>query len=466
MPELILYNSLSRLCETFKPISEGHVGLYSCGPTVYNYPHIGNYRAYLFNDLLARTLSWCGYDVTHIMNITDVDDKTIRNSKKEETALAEFTSRYTQAFLEDLASLNIESISRHPRATDHIPEMIELIQKLIDRGFAYCGDDGSIYFSISSFNAYGSLAHLDQQSLKAGASGRVNSDEYTKDHVHDFALWKAWSTDDGNVGWDSPWGRGRPGWHIECSVMSMKYLGTHFDIHAGGIDLLFPHHENEIAQSECASGETFVNYWVHNAWLLVDGKKMAKRDGNFYTLRDLIESNYHPLAYRMFCLSSHYRQPLNFTFDALDAASTGYQNLIRDCAAIKHSCLKNSAKGHRDERVLTSFTNALCDDLNSPQALAVIFEYIKELHREGVHNNEHASADAYETLRAVDQVLGLRLINDEQEEIPTHIRELAEKRFAARQQRDWSGADALRMRIEQEGWTIEDHTDRYQLWRS
>lgn len=460
--ELFLYNSASRSKELFRPLKEGFVGMYSCGPTVYNFPHIGNYRAYLAQDFAARVLKYNGYDVTHVMNITDVDDKTIRDSRAAGKSLATFTREFTAAFLQDLSDLNITTITYHPKATLHIQEMIELISSLLAKGIAYQADDGSVYFSISRFPYYGSLSHIDAELLRSGASGRVDNDEYSKDNVQDFALWKAWDEEDGSVAWESPFGKGRPGWHIECSAMSMKYLGNHFDIHSGGIDLLFPHHENEIAQSQAASGEPFVNYWLHNEWLLVDGKKMAKRLGNFTTLRDLIAQDYEPLAYRFFCLSAHYRQSLNFTFKALDSAQQGYVNLRNDILRIAEHASQNQLllPSEKLKEEITSyesaFHQALNDDMNAPQALAHVFDFIRHIH---ATEKIFSSADyrlCFDALLKWDEALGLGLSEIQPDAIPDDVRALARERDLARLNNDWEQADAIRRAIEERGYVIED----------
>lgn len=312
------YNSLSRSLEDFQPQDVGCVGLYTCGPTVYNFAHIGNFRAYVFEDILRRSLEFEGYTVRQVMNLTDVDDKTIRGALAEKVALRDYTKRYKEAFFTDLKTLGIEPAEVYPAATDHIPEMIALITKLFEKGVAYQSEDGSVYFSVSKFANYGRLARLDRDGMRSGV--RISNDEYEKDAVGDFAVWKAWDEKDGDVWWESPWGRGRPGWHIECSAMSMKYLGETFDLHTGGIDNLFPHHENEIAQAEAATGRPFVRTWLHCAHLRVNGEKMSKSAGNFFTLRDLMEKGYTGREVRYVLLGAHYRQPLNFTFDALAGA--------------------------------------------------------------------------------------------------------------------------------------------------
>ena len=371
---LRVFNTLTRKKEDFVPLKPPRVGLYSCGPTVYDYPHIGNYRAYVFCDLLKRYLKYRGFQVEHVMNITDVDDKTIRDSQKQKISLKEFTQKYENAFFEDLETLNILPADVFSRATEHIKEMIALIQKLIDKGFAYKSDDG-IYYSIRKFKDYGRLARINVDELEAGASGRVKADEYSKESANDFALWKFRTPEDGDVFWEAPFGRGRPGWHIECSAMSMKYLGEQFDIHTGGTDLIFPHHQNEIAQSEAATGKRFVKYWLHNEWLLVDGKKMSKSLGNFYTLRDVLAKGYDPISVRYHMLGTHYRQQLNFTFAGLDAAKQSL-NRIQDCydklltaSAPRH----NPAVHKRIEQLKKEFTEAMDNDLDTPPALAALF---------------------------------------------------------------------------------------------
>src|SRR3989338_8353872 len=307
---LKLYNTLTRKKEVFKPIKDKIVNLYTCGPTIYDYAHIGNFRAYICSDILKRYLKYKGFKVKHIMNITDVDDKTIKGANQQKISLKDYTKKYEKIFFEDIEALNIDKADVFPKATEHIKEMIDLVKKLLKNGIAYKSEDGSIYYDISKFKDYGKLSHTKIKELKEGA--RVNQDSYEKESANDFALWKAYHEEDGNIFWQTEIGKGRPGWHIECSAMSMKYLGSHFDIHAGGVDLVFPHHENEIAQSEAFTGKKFVNYWFHNEHLLVDGRKMSKSLGNYYTLRDLLTKNYNPKAIRYLLLSTHYRQQLNF----------------------------------------------------------------------------------------------------------------------------------------------------------
>jgi cysteinyl-tRNA synthetase len=446
MTDLKLYNTLTRKIETFKPITDKKVGLYTCGPTVYNYPHIGNYRAYITADILKRTLATNGYQVNHVMNLTDVDDKTIRDSQKEHKTLKEFTEYYTEKFYEDLATLDIQPASTYTKATDYIKEMVTIIEKLIEKDFAYTDDSGSVYFNVQSWKDYGHLSGLDLQTLKENAAGRIKKDNYDKENAHDFALWKAWDEADGEVFWETSLGKGRPGWHIECSAMSTKHLGNHFDIHTGGIDLIFPHHENEIAQSECSTGEHFVNYWVHNEWLLVEGKKMSKSDENFITVQELIKKGYSPLAYRYFLLQAHYRKQLNFTWEALDAAEKGLTNLYRTIQSL------GSVVGESDEKYVSKFNEHLTEDLNTPQATAVLHEMLKsDLPK------EVKLATVYE----FDKILGLGLSNIQKTdiEIPDAVTQLAKEREIARKEKNWAESDRLRDEITSLGFDVKDTED-------
>lgn len=447
---LNLYNSLSRSLEEFKPIDPAgtKVGLYTCGPTVYNFPHIGNYRAYLFADSLKRTLIYLGYDVNHIMNITDIDDKTIRDSQKEGKTLMEFTEFYTAEFYKDRDALNILPATTYTKATDYVSEMVAIIETLLEKGFAYKSDDGSVYFDIAKDAEYGKLSHLDLGELKSNASGRIKSDEYDKEHIQDFALWKAWDAADGDVFWETSLGKGRPGWHIECSAMSMKNLGEHFDIHTGGRDNMFPHHENEIAQSECSSGKKFVNYWLHNEWLLVDGKKMAKSAGNFYTLRDLMDKGFDPLVFRYLALQTHYRTPFNFTWDSLKAAQAGllgfqqFYMLLGDVAF---------SPSDVSESYVAEFTEAVSDDLNMPKALAVA----SKLRRD----SELSPASKKATLLNFDAVLGLELETLDGIVFPPEVKTMIADRDAAREAKDWETSDALRASLVQSGYNVYDTAD-------
>jgi cysteinyl-tRNA synthetase len=452
---LRFYNTLTRYKDDFHALEPGQVRMYTCGPTVYNYPHIGNYRAYIFEDLLRRYLKYRGYAVTQVMNLTDVEDKAIRDSQKAGMSLHDFTAIYTRAFFEDLRTLNIEPAEVYPAATDHIPEMVALITQLQECGYTY-SMDGSIYYRIDRFPDYGKLSHLDAETLQRGASGRVDSDEYTKDDVRDFALWKAWTPDDGDVYWETELGKGRPGWHIECSAMSMKYLGKHFDIHTGGEDNIFPHHENEIAQSEAATGEPFVNYWLHCRHLLVDNQKMAKSLGNFYTLRDLIEQGFKPKGLRYALLSIHYRQPLNFTLEGLHAAEQAVQRLL-DFMQHLHTA---QGQGFDVQPLLAEtqqrFEEALDDDLNIAGALGAIFELVREVNR-AITQHQLSTAAAQQVaalMHRFDTVLGL--LAEDEITVDRQVEDLLEERQRARQARDFARADALRAQIRERGYIIDD----------
>ncbi len=454
---LKVFNTLKRKKEEFVPLKAPKVRMYICGPTVYNYPHIGNYRAYVFGDLLKRYLKFKGFQVEHVMNITDVDDKTIRDSKKQKVSLKEFTQKYENAFFEDLETLNTLPADVYPRATEHIKEMIAIIQKLIDKGIAYKSDDG-IYYSIKKFKNYGKLAHIQLEELETGASGRVKADEYAKENAHDFALWKFYTPDDGDVVWDAPFGKGRPGWHIECSAMSSKYLGEQFDIHGGGVDLIFPHHQNEIAQSEGVTGKQFVKYWMHNEWLLVDGKKMSKSMGNFFTLRDILEKGYDPLSIRYLYLGTHYRQQLNFTLTGLDAAKQSL-NRIWDCydklstvSAAKH----NPEVHKRIEQLKKEFTDAMDNDLDTPPALAALFEFVKDVNVM-IAGNSLSKEDGKalrEAFEDVDKVLGI--LKKKEKPLPKDLQKLIDEREKARKAKDWKKSDELRDTLKEKGIILED----------
>jgi cysteinyl-tRNA synthetase len=444
---------MTRQKEDFHPIEPGKVNMYTCGPTVYNYPHIGNYRAYMFEDLLRRYLKYRNYQVTQVMNLTDVEDKIIRDSQQTGLTLDAFTQQYKTAFFADLKTLNIEAAEVYPEATTHIPEMVQMIQILIDRGYAY-EVSGSVYYRIDRFPNYGKLAHFDLGELQRGASGRIDIDEYDKDDVHDFALWKAWSPDDGSIYWDTALGRGRPGWHIECSAMSMKYLGSHFDIHTGGEDNIFPHHENEIAQSEAATGQQFVNYWLHCRHLLVDNQKMSKSLGNFYTLRDLLEQGYKPKGLRYALLSTHYRQPMNFTLDGLSGAENAVQRLMDFMNALQAAEGDGEDVSALLQQTQTRFEEALDDDLNIAGALGAIFEMVREVNRAIAERQlSPAAAEQVTTLmRRFDTVLGILADDDA---IDARAEALLLKRQEARQQRNFARADAIRDELQQMGYAVD-----------
>jgi len=451
---LVFRNSLTRSRQEFKPIRPGEVRMYTCGPTVYNYAHVGNFRTYMFEDLLRRYLKYKGYRVTQVMNLTDVDDKTIRDSRAAGITLKEHTAKFTAAFFEDLDKLRIERAEYYPAATDHVPEMVAIIKKLIDKGLAY-QSDGSWYFKIAAFPSYGKLANLDKSGLKAGA--RVASDEYEKESVSDFALWKAWDEADGDVYWDTELGRGRPGWHIECSAMSSKYLGNHFDIHTGGVDNLFPHHENEIAQSEGANDETFVNYWLHSEHLIVEGRKMAKSLGNFYRLSDLTEKGYASLAVRYQLLSTHYRQQLNFTLEGLDQATKAlerYNDFVANLSAYQGGQSSGEAEAITS-RVLAEFEIFMDDDLNISGALGAVFDFIRDTNRLRSENKLSAAErdKALEAVRQIDMVLEFQV---RREALDSEIEVLIAKRTEARKNKDFATSDKIRDDLLKMGIVLED----------
>ncbi|MDO8623620.1 MAG: cysteine--tRNA ligase [archaeon] len=442
---LKLYNTLTRKKQIFKPIKDKEVRMYVCGPTIYDYIHIGNLRAYTFSDILRRTLEINEYKIKEVMNLTDVDDKTIRDSQKAKIKLKDFTKKYEIAFLEDLKSMNIEKPEVMPKATEHIKEMVAIVKKLLDKGIAYKTDDG-IYFSIKKFKNYGKLSGIKTKKLKVGASERVLKDEYDKENVNDFALWKFYDENDGDVFWDTEIGKGRPGWHIECSAMSMKYLGETFDIHTGGVDLIFPHHENEIAQSEAANGKKFVNFWLHNEWILVDGKKMSKSLGNFYKLSDVTEKDYSPRDLRYFFLSGHYRKPLNFTFTNLDNSKNTLLRLKEIISKIKNS--EDKINKNNIEIAYNQFVEIMNDDLNTPKALSYMWEILRD---DKLNNSEK-----YELVLKFDKIFGLKLGEEDKIKIPEKVKELAEKREKARKEKNWKLADELREKIKAEGYSIAD----------
>ena len=457
-----VYNTLTRRVEPLEPLDAGHIRMYTCGPTVYDFAHIGNFRAYVFEDLLRRYLKFAGYRVTQVMNLTDVDDKTIKGAGAAGVGLAAYTRRYKDAFFADLETLNVERAEHYPAATDHVPEMVALIEKLFERGYAYRSDDGSVYFSIAKFAGYGKLARLDRDGLRAGA--RVSQDEYDKENVGDFALWKAWDNDDGDVAWDSPWGRGRPGWHIECSAMSSRYLGESFDIHTGGIDNIFPHHEDEIAQSEAASGKPFVTYWMHCAHLIVDGRKMSKSLGNFYTLRDVLDRGFSGREIRYALLSAHYRQSLNFTFDALEGARAALGRLDDFGARLAAEPAGSGAAGLPGwaQRAEQRFRAALDNDLGISEALAALFDMVHDGNRaldRGEPGGDPGAVAAL--LDDFDRVLGF--LRHETEQADEDAAGLLARRGEARQAKDWAEADRIRDRLAEMGWEVRDTPDGARL---
>lgn len=459
---LRLFNTLTRSIEPFVPLDPAgkSVGMYCCGPTVYDYAHIGNWRTFVFADLVRRALQFRGFNVNHVMNITDVEDKIIRRVTETKQPLRDFTDEYESAFFEDLKTLNCLAPHHTPRATDHIHEIITLIEKLIARGVAYQAQDGSVYFSIEKYRGcgctYGQLVKLNFDQMRAGE--RVKSDEYAKESLADFALWKARAPEDGEVFWPSPWGEGRPGWHIECSAMSMKVLGPCLDLHLGGEDLAFPHHEDEIAQSEGAGvqpeGQRFVKHWMHGAHLQVEGKKMAKSLGNFFTLRDLSIKGFKGREVRYLLLSAHYRETFNFTLDGLHGARTALGR-VDECVG-KLRELAISTQGEPDSALLTRFTEALEDDLNISAAWAAVFDWVRDTNRKLAENtlSPEQAASALTAWTTVDSVLGVG--STEQREVPQEIADLVEARATAKKARDFSKADAIRDELAAKGWVIED----------
>jgi cysteinyl-tRNA synthetase len=459
------FNTYSREIEEFRPRdpAERKVGIYTCGPTVYSRAHIGNFRAYIFEDLLQRHLELRGYNVHRVMNMTDVDDKTIRGACEANIPLAEFTAPFKQAFFEDIETLRIKRADEFPAATDqhYIDRMIEMIGTLISRGLAYQADDKSVYFRINKFPDYGKLAHFDLTQLQS--TGRVKHDEYDKEHIGDFALWKAWDEEDGDVGWESPWGRGRPGWHIECSAMATALLGDQIDIHCGGVDNIFPHHEAEIAQSEGVTGKKFVRYWLHCAHLLVDGQKMSKSLGNFYTLPNLLEKGYTGREIRYALMRVHYRAPLNFTWEGMEEARQALARIDEWLARLRESAAMKIDKDKDGTQPGQQFEEALDDDLNLSAALGFLFETIRETNRAMDRNElDAASAKAWlDWWKRINKVLDLETENEILP--PAEVVQLAKDRENARRAKDWKKSDELRDRISARGWEVRDTKDGQKL---
>ena len=450
-PPIQLHNTMTRRLEPLRTIAPGQVRMYTCGPTVYDFAHIGNFRAYTWEDCLRRFLKHRGLQVLQVMNITDVDDKIIRDAAAAGLGLDDFTARYIEAFFNDLDQLNVERAEHYPRATRHVPQMIDLCNRLIEGGHTYASE-GSVYFRIASFARYGKLAHLDAEGMKPGA--RVEADEYTKDDPRDFVLWKA--RKDGEPFWDTPLGPGRPGWHLECSAMSMEYLGETFDIHTGGVDNIFPHHENEIAQSEAATGKPFVNHWLHCEHLLVDGEKMSKSKGNFYRLVDLLERGLDPRAIRYFLLSAHYRKQLNFTLEGVAQAKSALtrlddflERLVREPAG---------RPGDLTQRVATArqrFEAALADDLNTSEALASGFDLLREAN--AAFDRGEGSAEERRLVGAFfDDLRYVFGIKDPVRDIGLEVEALIARREEARRSRDFATADAIRDELLAKGIILED----------
>lgn len=457
-----LFNTLSRSVEEFVPLDPAgkKIGMYCCGPTVHDSAHIGNFRTFVFADLLRRYLEFKGFAVQHVMNVTDVEDKIIARVKAANTSLREYTGKYEAAFFEDLKALGCRMPHATPRATEFIPDIIALVEKLIARGIAYKAQDGSVYFSIEKYRGcgcvYGQLAKLNFDEMRVGE--RVRSDEYAKEAVADFALWKARVPEDGAVFWPSPWGEGRPGWHIECSAMSMKLLGPSFDLHLGGEDLVFPHHEDEIAQSEGAGvqppGKRFVKHWMHGAHLLVEGKKMAKSLGNFFTLKDLMSKGFNGREIRYLLLTAHYRETFNFTIENLQGGRVALAR-IDECVS-KLRDLAGNTKATPEPTLLKNFTEALDEDLNISAAWGVVFEWVRQMNRKMAENalSPAEAAAALAAWETVDSVLGVGMVREA--EVPAELNALLEERQAARKAKDFKRADAIRDELKAKGWVIED----------
>ncbi len=457
---LTLFDTLTRTLKPVRPEDGRTLRFYCCGPTVYGPAHIGNFRTFVVQDVFRRVVEQTGTATKHVRNITDVDDKTIRGAQQAGQTLAEFTDFWLQKFHADCAALNCLPPHVEPGAVAHIAQQVAMIGQLIDRGHAYAADDGSVYFKIASFPGYGRLSHLDGRELRIGAT--VAADEYDdKEGVSDFALWKARKPEDGDNFWPSPWGEGRPGWHLECSAMSREYLGETFDLHSGGVDLVFPHHENEIAQSECCTGHTMCHHWFHVTHLLVNGGKMSKSLGNLHTLEDLKNLGHDATAVRWVLLSGHYRQPLNFTLESLSAAKSALQKLAKAEAAL-------AAKAGRDvppaltAPVSTAWA-ALLDDLNVPRALGQVFTVLNDASPASMTPDQ--AAETLAGLRAMLQALGIvpPPVEEATAEAPPEVRAVAERRWAARAAKDWAAADALRAELTALGWTMKDGKDGYTL---
>ncbi|OIO17592.1 cysteine--tRNA ligase [Candidatus Kuenenbacteria bacterium CG08_land_8_20_14_0_20_37_23] len=452
---LKFYNTLTRKKQIFQPIEKNIVKIYTCGPTVYNYAHIGNLSAYLFADLLKRYLRYSGYKIVDVMNLTDVDDKTINASQDHNQSLRQYTSFFINTLLEDFEKLNITNPKVFCRATEHISEMINLVQDLIDKGYAYQADDGSVYYKIDSFGDYGKFAQLKKNKLKNNASGRMISDEYKKEEATDFVLWKKLSEKDGEVYWDSPFGRGRPGWHIECSAMSMKYLGETFDIHTGAIDLIFPHHQNEIAQSEAATGKQFVHFWLHRSFLKIDGKKMSKSLRNIYTLKDILKKISNPLVFRYLVLTNHYRSSLNFTFDSLEASLNSlnrFQDFIDRLTKVKDLDINDESSlkeiNINIKKTLDRFKEYMDDDLNTPKAIADLFCFMNKINKMIIKNEVGVNGSELirKFIKNINEVWGFLDIPAERidEKFKNKIENLIQKRNEYRLSKNWEEADKIK----------------------
>jgi len=454
---LRFYNTLTQRVENFEPLDGKTVRMYTCGPTVYNYAHIGNLRTFTFEDILRRWLLYRGYQMDHVMNITDVDDKIIRNATAEHKSLAEYTAKYTEAFLEDTAALRLQRPERMLKATEHIPEMVQAIEELGKHGFTY-SSDGSVYYRISKFPGYGKLSHNDFSGIRAGA--RVDVDEYDKTDARDFVLWKA--PKEGEPFWESEIGPGRPGWHIECSVMAMKYLGATLDIHAGGVDLIFPHHENEIAQSEALTAKPFARFWMHSEFLNVESQKMAKSAGNFFTLRDLQAQGFQPEVVRYLLASVPYRKKLNFTFDGLKAAAVAIERLRNFKLRLETDKFAEGANekiAERTQAALHQFEEGLDDDLNTAEALAAVFEFVRETNTAMDAGEFRAgnTAGAIDLLERFDRIFAvLEPTRTETGLSDADVERLTAERAQAKKSRNFARSDEIRQQLLDAGIILED----------
>ena len=460
MTTLQLYNTMTSTLEEVVPLDGKKIRLYSCGPTVYDYAHIGNFRTFVFEDILRRSIRFFGMKVEQVVNITDVDDKTIKGAIAKNVTLDAYTKTYKDAFFDDLVHLNIERVEHYPCATDYIPQMITMVETLIEKKIAYLGKDKSVYFDIAKYEGYGKLSHLKLDELKVGAAQSTN-DEYTKENPHDFVLWKGYDESrDGKIFWESPFGRGRPGWHLECSVMANTLLGETIDIHAGGVDLIFPHHENEIAQSECCTGKCFSRMWVHAEHLLVDGKKMSKSAGNFYTLRDLINKGYTGKQIRFLFMQSHYRMQLNFTLSSLDAAKHAIERIndfivrLESYEGLEHP--QRPDISHFIQQARSTFSAALANDLNMPEALGALFEMIRLVNvfcdeKKLMTQDAHAILDL---VKEMDSVLGVCAVDSL--DVPFEVQRLVDLRQEARKHKEYKQADSYRQELLGLGYVLED----------
>ena len=459
MPQVRLYNTMSQSVEPFSPADGKVVRMYTCGPTVYNPAHVGNFRTFLFEDLMRRVLKLAGWRVEQVMNLTDVDDKIIRRASEAGVSISDITVPVTERFHSDRRYLRIEDAERYPRATESIPEMIELVSTLVARGVAYQADDGSVYFAIDKFSAYGKLSRLDKREIQTGA--RVAQDDYAKENAQDFALWKAAKPEDEASGaaWDSPWGRGRPGWHLECSAMAMRFLGETLDVHCGGIDLVFPHHEDEIAQSEAATGREFSRFWCHGQFLLTDGAKMAKRVGNVATVADMRDQGVSGAAFRHFAFSTHYRKQLNLSPDALEASLEGVRRVGDFAERLAAATGGTPGLAAAAEDLVADASAAFFDDLNAPEAMAALFSFIRRANAEldAGGRDEASLARAREAFALVNGVLDI--VPEpaaEDEELSVYVEGRLAARRAARTRRDFAAADAIRDELTSRGIAIED----------